>query len=249
MRVLVHLSDLHIDEGERSRSRARATVDFVRRLPGPISVVLVTGDLADNGEPSEYEFVRDLLDGIDVPVVTCMGNHDARGPYRTVFLGEDDAPGPINRVHDVDGITYAMCDSSIPERDHGHLDDETLEWLDNTLGEKAGRPAFVCFHHPPMELGSPFIDGVRQFESERLAAVVKRHDHVVALLCGHAHTPGAFTFAHRPTLVAPGIVSTLRFPWEGQDGFDMTLPPALAFHVLDDHGRLVTHYRLVPQDE
>jgi Icc protein len=247
VRVLVHLSDLHIDEGERSRSRAQATVDFVRNLAGPISVVLVTGDLADNGEPSEYEFVRDLLGCIDRPVLACPGNHDVRGPYRRVFLGEDDTAGPINRIYQVDGITYAMCDSSIPGRNDGYLDDETLDWLDAALSERPRNPAFVCFHHPPAELASPFIDRVRQFGSERLAAVVRRHDHVVAILCGHAHSPTALTFAERQTLVAPGVVSTLRFPWEGEDGFGQTLPPALAFHILDDDRRLVTHYRLVPQ--
>ena len=32
----------------------------------------------------------------------------------------------------------------------------------------------------------------------------------------------------------------------GTDGLvDHDLPPALAFHVLDDEGRLTTHYRVV----
>ena len=58
--------------------------------------------------------------------------------------------------------------------------------------------------------------------------------------------PAASTFAGLPLLVAPGVVSTLRLPWEGRGDIDEDLPPAVAFHVLDDHGRLTTHYRLVP---
>jgi hypothetical protein len=64
-------------------------------------------------------------------------------------------------------------------------------------------------------------------------------------VCGHAHTPAASTFAGRPLLVAPGVVSTLRLPWEHGEVLDHSLPPAIAFHVLDDEWRLTTHYRLV----
>ncbi|MFD7659405.1 metallophosphoesterase [Actinosynnema sp. NPDC059797] len=67
----------------------------------------------------------------------------------------------------------------------------------------------------------------------------------VFALCGHAHTAAASTFAGRPLLVAPGVVSTIRLPWEGSDVVDLDQPAAVAFHVLDDGGRLTTHYRFV----
>lgn len=245
MHVIAHVSDLHVDDGEHSRSRAARTMRFVQALPGPLAAIVISGDLADNGKASEYTFVRDLLTD-DVPVVTCPGNHDVRGPYREVFLGEPPADGPVNRVDRIGGLTFAMCDSSIPEQNDGYLADETLHWLDEVLGTTPDDPAFICFHHPPVPLASPFMDRIRQFGADRLADVLARHEQVVAVLCGHAHTPAATTFADRPVLVAPGVVSTLRFPWEGDDSFDRDLPPAIAFHVLDN-GHLVTHYRVVPE--
>lgn len=54
------------------------------------------------------------------------------------------------------------------------------------------------------------------------------------------------TFAGRLLLVAPGVASTLRLPWETDIDLDLQMPPALAFHVLDDEWRLTTHYRLAP---
>jgi hypothetical protein len=43
------------------------------------------------------------------------------------------------------------------------------------------------------------------------------------------------------------VVSTLRLPWEADTDFVLPpdLAPAPAFHVLDDEGRLTTHYRTV----
>jgi Icc protein len=78
-----------------------------------------------------------------------------------------------------------------------------------------------------------------------LAQLVARHPQVVAIPCGHAHSAAASTFAGRPLLVAPGIVSTLRLPWERGEAVDWRLPPAIAFHVLDDDRRLTTHYRVI----
>jgi hypothetical protein len=75
--------------------------------------------------------------------------------------------------------------------------------------------------------------------------VLDRHPGTVAVLCGHAHTAAATTFAGRPCHVAPGVVSTLRLPAERAGDLDYTLPPAVALHVLDG-GRLTTHYRVVP---
>lgn len=243
--VLAHVSDTHLDGGERAALRAERVLTYLAELAGPIDAVLVTGDIADHGLPAEYEQARKLLP-TSLPVLTCPGNHDVRAAYREVLLGEAPGDTPVNRVHRVAGAVFAMCDSSIPGRDDGHLADETLDWLDGTLAALAGKPAFVCFHHPPVVLHSPVLDGIRQFGEHRLAEVLAGRPDVVALLCGHAHTGAASTFAGRPLLVAPGVVSTLRLPWEGTDVLDFDLPPAIAFHVLDAGRRLTTHYRVVP---
>jgi 3',5'-cyclic-AMP phosphodiesterase len=110
-------------------------------------------------------------------------------------------------------------------------------------------PVLIGFHHPPALLHCPYTDSLRQFEEQRLAALVRRHPNIAALICGHAHTAAATTFAGKPLVVAPGVVSALRLPWERRahptDHVHLDLPPALAFHVLDDTGRLTTHYRSV----
>ncbi|MEO3872968.1 hypothetical protein ABGB18_29490 [Nonomuraea sp. B12E4] len=130
----------------------------------------------------------------------------------------------------------------------GHLEEETLDWLEGVLGS-TDLPVFVAFHHPPALLHSPPVDGIRLQRTERLAELVAAHPNVPAVLVGHAHTPAATTFAGRPLLVAAGVVSTVKLPWEGGTSFDncvdFDLPPLVAFHVLDDDGRMTTHYRVI----
>lgn len=245
MLLIAHVSDLHLDGSERNAERASRVMRYLNDLPQPLDALLVTGDIADHGLAEEYDEARKIL-ASPHRVLTCPGNHDSRGPYRETLLGQPAEDTPINELHGVGGALIALCDSSIPGRADGWLADETLDWLDRVLAKSGPDvPAFVGFHHPPVLLHSAFIDEIRQHGADRLAAIIQRHPAVVAVLCGHAHTAAASTFAGRPVIVAPGVVSTLTLPWETRPVLDYSQPPAVAFHVLDDDWRLTTHYRVI----
>lgn len=248
MAVIAHLSDIHIDD-ERSIARARAVMAYLEALPHDLDAVVVTGDIADHGLASEYAQARELLRSRH-PVLACPGNHDDRAAFRQGLLGRPGSMGPVNQVHRTADFSLVLCDSSVPGKDEGFLEEETLAWLEEILDESpTDKPVLIGFHHPPVLLHVPFVDGIRQFGEQRLSAVVDRHPQVAAFLCGHAHSAAMTVFAGRPLVVAPGVVSTLRLPWEQYahpaDHVHLDLPPSLAFHVLDEAGRLTTHYRTV----
>lgn len=242
MHITAHISDLHIDDKPRSLERASRVMDYLNGLVAPIDAILVTGDIADHGDPAEYAIARRLLTS-EVPILDCPGNHDIRAAYRVGMHGELAADTPVNRVGHIGGVTYLLCDSTIPGRDDGLLDETTFGWLEQVLAEYADTATYVCFHHPPATLGS-FVDEVRQRGGRRLARLLAAHPQVVAVLAGHVHTPAATTFASRPLLMAPGVVSTSNLPWESTELIDRTKPPMVAFHLLDDDRRVTTHYRV-----
>lgn len=250
MIVIAHLSDIHLDGGPRAADRTRAVMNYLDALPHDLDAVLVSGDIADHAAADEYEEAAKLLRSRH-PVVVCPGNHDERVAFRQGLLGEETPSAePVDQVLRGEGFVLAVCDSSVPGEDHGLLEESTLAWLDGVLADTPREtPVLVAFHHPPVPLHVPYVDKIRQFGEERLAALVERHPHLTAFLCGHAHTAAATTFAGRPLLVAPGVVSTVRLPWEAPTGTSehvhLDEPPAVAFHVIGDDGRLTTHYRVV----
>ncbi|MER5280388.1 metallophosphoesterase [Streptomyces sp. NPDC002809] len=243
--LLAQISDLHLDGSERATRRATLVMDYLRALPRPVDALLVTGDIADHGTESEYEEAARILTA-PFPVLTCPGNHDVRPAYRKALLGEAPGDGPVNRHHLIAGTAVLMCDSTIPGRDEGRLDADTLSWIDTTLTAlPQDTPALIAFHQPPVELHHPLPDSGMLEEPGRLAGLLAAHPRVVAVLTGHAHTAAASTFADRPLIVGPAITWTLRMPWEAGGAADRDQPPGLAFHVLDDERRLTTHYRVV----
>jgi 3',5'-cyclic-AMP phosphodiesterase len=248
MTTIAQISDLHLDGGRRAWDRAERVVAFLADAPGPIDVLLVTGDIADHGQADEYADARKLLDRIPFPVLVLPGNHDVRRPFAAGLLdpGPDDPDAPLDRSARAAGVEFLLCDSTIPGQAGGLIGEDGIAWLERTLAAAGSDvPALVCFHHPPVVLHT-WVDRIRQRQAERLAAVLERHPRVVGVLCGHAHTAAVTTFAGRPLVVAPGVTSTIRLPAETRDDVDLDQPPGFALHVLDDERRLVTHFRVVP---
>lgn len=243
--LLAQISDLHLDGGERATHRATRVMEYLRALPRPVDALLVTGDIADHAAEAEYEEAARIL-AAPFPVLACPGNHDARPAYRKAFLGEAPEEGPVNRVHLIGGTALLMCDSTIPGRDEGRLDAETLGWIDTTLGALPdGVPALIAFHQPPVEPPPP----AARRRAPRRAGAPRRPPRRPPPGRRRPHRPrphgGRLDLRRPPLLVGPAVTWTLRMPWEGADPADRDQPPGIAFHVLGEDRRLTTHFRVV----
>lgn len=244
MTLLAHISDLHLDGTPRARERVRRAADHLRNLPTAPDALLVTGDIADRGDPGAYREAAELLEA-PFPVLFCPGNHDVRSALRTTLLGEPESDRPVNSAHRVGEVMVLMCDSTIPGRSEGRLDESTVDWIDDTLTDPdhAG-PALLVMHHPPVPVGHPLPDGALLTDSAALAGLLHRHPRIIAVLAGHAHTGAATTFVSRPVLLAPAVTWTLVVPPRPGHLADRQAPVGIALHIVED-GRITTHFRSV----
>ena len=79
---------------------ARLDREFVfgpalRQVASQADLLLVAGDLTDNGRLEEFEMVAERLAGVDVPVVTVLGNHDRRCLRRVAMRRTLESAGVI----------------------------------------------------------------------------------------------------------------------------------------------------------
>jgi 3',5'-cyclic AMP phosphodiesterase CpdA len=243
---VAHLTDLHFGGPRAARARADRALDHLLALDPAPDLLLVTGDIADHGSAEEYDEARTVLARWPGPVLVGTGNHDVRDAFARALLARE-ADGPLDQVLDLPAARFLMLDSLVTappgERiDHGELTDGSLTWLDERLAED-DRPAYVCLHHPPVDIGVSLMDPIRLREPERLAAVLQRHPHHAATLVGHAHTQCATTFAGRPLVIGGGLASTVPLDVEPFPVVWEAGAPTVAFHLLHDDGRLTTHWR------
>ena len=239
MTTIAHLSDPHLDTSDERLDRLHRVLAQVRGLDD-IAAVLVSGDIADHGAPEEYqEFFTAMAD--DLPTVVVPGNHDLGAPM-SAALRAVDGNGCLNRVLTVGDVTLVGLDSHIDDVDEGELGPEALDFARSAIRTAPGR-VMVAMHHPPVPVGHEVMDRLGLQKPEALEALVRGSESVIAVLTGHLHTALATTFAGRPLLGAPGIVSTLRLGSRTDPIADVTAVPGLALHTI--HAgvvRTVFHY-------
>jgi Icc-related predicted phosphoesterase len=88
------LGDLHVDEGTRGTLAKR-----LAEVSGDADVIVLCGDLTDHGRPEQARALARELEGIDLPIVAVLGNHD----YESDAAGEVGGILKSRGVHLLDG--------------------------------------------------------------------------------------------------------------------------------------------------
>ncbi|MFE5671930.1 phosphodiesterase [Agromyces sp. NPDC056523] len=217
--VIAHLSDTHFLAGGAPLGGRADTVahldraiEQLQRLAGSLAAILVSGDVADLGEPDAYRRIRDALEPLaeetGAQLIWVMGNHDERGPFSEILLGEPDRDEPVNRVIDLDGLRIVTLDSSVPGYHHGVLEPSTLAWLDEVLAEPARQGTVIALHHAPIATPLALMDVLELRGQDEFAEVIRDRD-VRAILGGHLHYPTQGEFAGIPVFVAGSLAYTM----------------------------------------
>lgn len=151
--------------------------------------VLLTGDLVHDGSAQGYRRLAAHVERLGAPAWAIPGNHDDPQALARE-LGDCGFGGrPLLRLGEWDIL---LLSSYLPGEIAGALDTDTLERLDADLAA-SGLPAMIALHHPPVPVGSPWMDAMGLRDPEAFWAVVDRHPRVRAVVWGHAHQ----AFEHR----------------------------------------------------
>ncbi|MEV4411995.1 metallophosphoesterase [Catellatospora sp. NPDC049609] len=234
---ILHLSDTHLRHPAVDAEAALAGLLHDARHVPALDLVVVSGDLADDGSAEGCAGVRDQVGRFcaerGIPHVYCTGNHDTRAAFTEVFgsghlaadgtdRGQAMPGGTCAAVSHVGGLRVITLDSLVPGEVHGELGPAQLAWLRQVLAEPAPAGSVVVLHHPPLAVPTSLImDRVNLRDGAALAAAVRGSD-VRAILCGHFHLQLSGLLAGVPVWVTPGVVTRI----------DLSTPPRLERAVL-----------------
>jgi Icc protein len=211
--TIAHISDTHLLAGGRLQYGVVDTVhhlelalDRLGRIDPVPQAIVVTGDLADRGEPEAYAQLRAMVEAAagrtGGQVVWCMGNHDDRTAYAQALFGAEPTAEVMDRVYDVDGLRVVALDTSVPGYHHGEIDDEQHAWLASVLATPAPHGTILAMHHPPIAVPMlPAAAIIELDDQQRLAGTLAGTD-VRMILGGPFHYSSYGTFAGIPVSVA-----------------------------------------------
>jgi 3',5'-cyclic AMP phosphodiesterase CpdA len=205
--IVAQLSDLHVGAARYEPLLLRQAIAEINDL-GP-DLVVVAGDVTDEGLGDQYESAADELDQLTCGhIVVVPGNHDARNVGDVRFEQTFGARDSLlrERIARLD-VTVVAVDSSKPDLDEGLVGREHYPWVQSAFADVADLRIFVCHHHLVA------IPGTGREHNQLLDAgdvlALLHHSHVDLVLAGHRHVPYVWPIAGM-YVVNSGTVSTSR---------------------------------------
>ncbi len=218
---------------------------------GPTDITVVTGDLADRGEPGEYDVAVERLSTIPNPTNILPGNHDFHLPLST----QVPRPGlSMDRVQTVGPWLFIFADSNAEGRElgpdgrlvdkpdrietNGLLGAAEVAWIEEVIGASRADHVWLWMHHPPAMPGS---FNHPDFDAE-VAAMFERQPKIRGIGAGHVHSDMIVELAGRPIHVSPALTINIDFDnWT-------TLPPGYRTYDFADDGTVTSECHLVAED-
>ncbi|MDA0705453.1 MAG: phosphodiesterase [Proteobacteria bacterium] len=147
-------------------------------------LVMVTGDLVQDDSKEAYVHFRALLKSLDLPVYCVPGNHDVRALMQAAL---NEPPFYYCDTVVQDRWLIVGLDSCIADQAGGSVSDAELARLDAVIAASDTSHVMVCLHHPPVAMGSKWLDSVGLANGYAVLARLARSGKVRLTISGHVH--------------------------------------------------------------
>lgn len=199
--------------GTVTHSSLNRVLQHIADSSWPADLVAVTGDLIQDDSRAAYDRFCELMSGFDLPVYCVPGNHDVRELMRDA-LSED--PFHYCASVEVNNWLITGIDSCLAGDAGGRVDDDEMQRLAKELEETAAEHVLICLHHPPLPVGSKWLDQVGLRNGEEFLRMIAQPGNVRAAIFGHVHQ--AFSEEYDSIRII-GTPSTCRQFKAGSDEF------------------------------
>ena len=144
----------------------------------------MTGDLIQDDTAEAYERFRDLLLPLDLRIHCVPGNHDIRDLMRAVCCRP---PFSYCAYEELRDWLIVGIDSCIRGHAGGEVSNDELDRLSEIVGRSSAKHVMVCLHHPPVPVGSKWLDSVGLRNGDQVLDRLRSLNRVRLATFGHIH--------------------------------------------------------------
>ena len=190
---IVQLSDIHLlgDVGEslegvdacQNLEEVRAAIETEM---GDFDLMVLTGDLAHEGTEKAYSALRRVLGPWWERVRCVPGNHDFRGAFSRVLKGRE-SEEQLGFEHNLNGWRVIGLDTLMEGKAPGRLQKDQIHQLEAARRSEPEMPTLLFMHHPPLPVGSSWIDAMSLENPADLERVASDWPGLRGVFCGHVH--------------------------------------------------------------
>jgi Icc protein len=240
---IAHLADFHLPgsadkmvNGVKPQANLLQAADALRKqVPAPELIVL-GGDLLDNGEHDSYQAVADTFGQASVHLA--LGNHDSLAGLRKTWPPAKAPDFQGYYSFDFKGLHVVILNSSVAGKEFGRLDERQLLWLNEDLHQSNLKPVLIFLHHPPFETGIAWLDKVKLANAESFWEIIPPYaQNILGVFSAHLHLQ--YTCTRRGVLAAGCPAVSWQFSGNADAARAALSSEPPGFNLLDVHDRKV----------
>ena len=243
----IHITDFHLPPpgtvlwGLDPQDRVSRCLDDIARWHGDAEFCVILGDLADKGESEAYRWLSKRLSEFPLPTFVIPGNHDDREALSAAFPDVSrDENGFLQFVHPTAEGVFLFLDTLKGPVSEGAYCAARRNWLAGQLATYADDPVWIFMHHPPFDIGIPYMDRIKLEEADAFADVLTSHKNVRHLFFGHVHRAVFVQWRGIPCTALPG--TSHRVPLKRESvGTPYSVEPPMYGIVLVDGEQTTVH--------
>lgn len=197
---ILHISDIHFrlkyeeySEGYKGMiSKMDNPLIYLKRAldhaksKGKIDMLLISGDLTEDGTAEDYVFLRHWLkhEISNIPILVTLGNHDIKKNFYQGWLKQEIPKRYYNRICELKDFYIISFDSSLDGETDGYMSNEQFIWLEKKLNACQDKRVLLMTHHHLFECQS---NTKPLPQSNKLINLISRYNNIIGFLNGHTH--------------------------------------------------------------
>ena len=186
---LTQITDLHLGPTPDFTCRNIATYQTLKAVLAAVERdgrgedrLLLTGDIASDGQAQAYRQLDQLLSAQNKQALWLPGNHD-----RMDLMQKNFVHFPFMPVFEDKSWAIIMLDSSLPDQPEGFISKDQMHQLEKYMDNLAHKNILVTMHHSPVAVNSLWVDKHRIANHSLLHKLLATHGKVRAVINGHIH--------------------------------------------------------------
>jgi Icc protein len=189
---LVQVTDMHLFEnlqqtlsGSNVYQLLLAIIKNIQWQPAQPSLILLTGDLSQDGSKTSYQQLAKLFKAFSCPILWTPGNHD--NPQHAEAILKNTPLRSDKWIQLPSGWVIILLNSYWKGHLEGALPRSELTFLKEILEKFPSQNKMIFLHHHVMPVESEWLDKLMLQNPEEFFSIIDHYSAIKAVISGHTH--------------------------------------------------------------